>query len=114
MTLADEVLPARALDYDPDVYHSYAIDAAYDPGPYLRRLDIPLLFVFGGRDVNIPTQASVAYLGKLESDYRGTIDVRVYPQLGHPMATWRGLLHGGYPPDYLAFYGEWAQSQITR
>lgn len=110
--LADEVLPAKAKEYDADFYHSYAIDAVYDPARYMRQIDISLLFVFGGVDVNIPTQDSVAFLETFKGEYRGNIDVRVYPELGHPMATWRGLFHGGYPPDYLTFVGEWAQSQI--
>jgi pimeloyl-ACP methyl ester carboxylesterase len=110
---ADEVLPEKVRDYDPDFYRSYAIDATYDPDIYLRQIDIPLLYVFGGRDVNIPTARSVEYLELLKNDYRGTVDIRVYPKLGHPLATWRGVFHGGYPPDYLSFSGEWAQSQLS-
>ena len=113
MALANEVLPEKVRDYDADFYRSYAIDANYDPDIYLRQIDIPLLYVFGGRDVNVPTDESVAYLESLKSDYTGLIDIRVYPQLGHSMATWKGVFHGGYPPDYLSFVGEWAQSHIT-
>ena len=109
---ADEVLPEKVRDYDADFYRGYAIDATYDPDIYLRKIDIPLLYVFGGRDVNVPTTRSVEYLESLKSDYRGSIDIRVYPTLGHPLATWRGVFHGGYPPDYLSFSGEWARSQI--
>ena len=112
--LADEVLPEKTKEYDPDFYRSYAIDAAYDPAVYLRQIDIPLLYVFGGRDVNIPTADSVAFLERFEDEYAGTIDVHVYPELGHPMATWRGLLHGGYPPDYLSMSGRWAESKAER
>jgi len=112
--LADEALPEKVREYDADFYRTYAIDATYDPDRYLRQIDVPLLYIFGGRDVNVPTRESVAYLEKLKVDYPATIDVRVYPELGHPMATWRGLFHGGYPPDYLTFVGEWAQSQVTR
>ena len=108
--LADEVLPARLRDYDADFYRSYAIDASYDPGYYLRQIDIPMLYIFGGRDVNVPTDESVAYLEEFRNDYRGTIDIHVYPNLGHSMATWRGIFHGGYPPDYLEFVGQWALS----
>ncbi len=111
--LASEVMPEKVRDYDADFYRSYAIDATYDPDTYLRQIDIPLLYVFGGRDVNIPTRESVAYLESLQSDYSGLIDIRVYPELGHSMATWKGVFHGGYPPDYLSFAGEWAQSQTT-
>ncbi len=109
---ADENLPEQAQE-DAEFFRSFAADAAYDPVEHLRRIDVPLLYVFGGRDVNIPTQRSVEFLEAFRSEYAGTIDVRVYPDLGHPMATWRGILHGGYPPDYLAFVGDWAQQQAS-
>ena len=112
--LADEVLPEKVRNYDADFYRSYAIDATYDPDLFLRQLDIPLLYVFGGRDVNVPTERSVAYLELLRTDYSGIIDIKVYPQLGHSMATWNGVFHGGYPPDYLSYVGKWAQSHIAR
>jgi len=112
--LADELLPEKTKTYEPDFYRSYAIDATYDPAVYLQQIDVPLLYVFGGRDVNIPTAESVAFLEGFRYEYAGTIDVRVYPELGHPMATWRGLLHGGYPPDYLAISGTWARSKVGR
>ena len=105
---ADEFLPEKAQE-DAEFFRSFAADAAYDPAEDLRRIDIPLLYVFGGRDVNIPTQRSVEFLETFRDEYAGTIDIRVYPDLGHPMATWRGILHGGYPPDYLAYVGDWAK-----
>jgi len=108
---AGELLPEKAAKYDPDFYRSYAIDASYDPPSYLRQLDIPLLYVFSGADVNIPTEKSVAFLEKFRKEYGGTIDIHVYPGLDHPMATWRGFLHGGYPPDYLSRVGKWIQSK---
>ena len=80
----------------------------------MRKIDIPLLYVFGGRDVNIPTERSVEFLEAFRSEYGGTLDIHVYPELGHPMATWRGILHGGYPPDYLAYVGKWAQEKVIR
>jgi pimeloyl-ACP methyl ester carboxylesterase len=108
---AAEALPEKARDYDADFYRSYAIDASYEPEDDLRKIDIPLLYVFGGRDVNIPTDDSVNFLEGFKEDYAGSIDILVYPELGHPMVTWRGLFHGGYPPDFLAYVGNWAQSQ---
>ena len=111
--VANEVLPEQVRDYDANFYRSYAIDATYDPDLYLRQIDVPLLYVFAGRDVNVPTEESVAYLEALRQDYAGTIDIRVYPELGHSLATWRGIFHGGYPSDYLAYVGEWARSHTS-
>lgn len=111
---AADILAEKLQDYDPDFYHSYAIDANCNPADYLRQLDIPLLYIFGGVDVNIPTADSVAFLEEFEKEYRGSIDVVVYPDLGHPLATWRGILHAGNEPDYLAVLGSWARQQITQ
>ncbi len=110
--VADKVLPEKVRDYDAAFYRGYAIDASYDPAIYLQQIDIPLLYIFGGRDINVPTQESVTYLEGLKSDYAGSIDIRVYPDLGHSLATWRGIFHGGYPPDYFPFVSEWALSQL--
>ena len=112
--IADQVLPERAREYDADFYRRFSIDAAHVPAEQLRQIDIPLLYVFGGRDVNIPTERSVEFLEAFKNEYGGTIDIHVYPELGHSMATWRGMFHGGYPPDYLAYVGKWAQEKVSR
>lgn len=109
---ASDFLPQKAMDYDPDAYAEFAADAAYDPGEYLRRIDIPLLYVLGGKDVNVPTKDVVSFLESFRDEYPGTIDIRVYPDLGHALATWRGIFHGGYAPDYLSFVGQWAESRV--
>jgi pimeloyl-ACP methyl ester carboxylesterase len=111
---AGELLPATAMPFDAAWYRSFAIDADYVPANYLRQIDIPLLYIFGGMDVNVPTDRSVGFLNQFEAEYASTIDVVVYPELGHAMATWRGLLHAGYPPDYLEYVGEWAQRQVRQ
>jgi fermentation-respiration switch protein FrsA (DUF1100 family) len=109
---ATDFLPQEAMDYDPEAYAEFAADAAYDPGAYLRQIDIPLLYVLGGKDINVPTKNVVAFLENFRDTYQGTVDLRVYPDLGHALATWRGIFHGGYTPDYLSFVGQWAESQI--
>jgi len=108
-----EVVPERVMDYDAKAYRRFAVNAEYAPEQYLRQLDIPLLYVFGGEDVNIPTQAGIEFLKALEDDYPAQLDVLVYPALGHSLVTWSGALSAGYPPEYLDYVGKWAQRAIT-
>lgn len=109
---AEEVMYDSVADYDPGYYRMMAARSAYDPGAWLRRLDIPLYYVFAGRDINVPTADSVAYLESLRADYPAQIAVHVYPELGHSLFTWTGLLTAGYPPDFLQRVGSWAESQL--
>ena len=110
---AAEALPTQVMDYDADTYRSFAVDASYVPEHYLRQIEIPLLYVFGGTDVNVPTEQSLAFLEQFELEYRSTIDTVLSPDLGHSLVTWRGLLHVGYPPDFMHQVGEWAQQVVN-
>ena len=56
----DEKLP----DYG-ELYRSQAKSVGYDPQPYIEQLNIPMLYIFGENDENIPTTASVRYLENL-------------------------------------------------
>jgi uncharacterized protein len=55
--------------------------SGFDPEPYLKRLDIPALWLFGGADRNVPPVQSVAELRALKDDKDWTI--RVFPGAGH-------------------------------
>ena len=94
--------------YEPEAYARFAESAAYDPTPWLERLDIPMLYVFGELDINVPTAASAAYLDRLRADQGKDVTVLVLPDVGHALYTWRGLFGAGYPPGYLDFLGSWA------
>ena len=109
---ADRVMNPQLGDYDPEFYSTFAAKSAYDPDPFLRRIDIPLLYIFGELDINVPTAQSVEYLEALRERYPSEIAIYVYPGLNHSLFTWRGLLHGGYPPDYLDRVGDWARAKV--
>ena len=56
--------------------------AGFDVVPYLRRMNVPTLWLLGGRDQEIPLAASLALLNQLKAagkDYT----IRVYPQANH-------------------------------
>jgi pimeloyl-ACP methyl ester carboxylesterase len=56
--------------------------SGFDVRPYLGRLDVPVLWLLGGRDKEIPLRASLAILDRFKragKDYT----VKVYPAAGH-------------------------------
>lgn len=102
-----EVLPV----YDADFYQKFA-NYSYDPASYLKEINIPMLYVFGELDVNVPTAQSVAFLETFREEYKKNITIRVLPGVGHTLIAWKGLLEAGYQPGYLDFIGSWAAQQV--
>jgi len=72
-----------------DVSVSYIADISYDPTPYLERLDIPMLYLYGRHDVNIPTAISVARLAELAEQGK-PFTTFVFEDEGHEL--------GGFTP----------------
>ena len=57
---------------------------AYDPGPALRALRVPLLALYGDLDLQVPADPSVQALERLRtSEMDSPVTVRVFPQLNH-------------------------------
>ncbi len=107
-------LPTSLPEYDPERYARLASNFSYDPTPFLRELDVPMLWVFGENDINVPTARSVAVLEQLRSEFDRHITVKVYPDVGHSLMTWRGVANAGYVGGYLDFIGSWAQEYAER
>jgi len=93
-------MPLRSELPDDDSARRLGRRVAYDPTPFLRRLRVPALYVFGGTDVNIPTARSVETLERLRPEHPG-LDWAVFDDLGHSLMSWRGLLHAGFDPRYV-------------
>jgi hypothetical protein len=109
---ASEVLAEKLGPYDAVTYAAYAADLAYDPSPFLRQLDIPLYYAYGGQDINVPTDECVAELQRIIAAQGKDIGITVYPHVGHTLVTWRGLLTMGYVPGYLETLSRWTSSQV--
>ncbi len=107
-------LPASLPEYDPERYARLASNFSYDPTPFLRELDVPMLWVFGENDLNVPTARSVAVLEQLRSEFDRDITAKVYPDVGHSLMTWRGVANAGYVGGYLDLIGSWAQEYAER
>ena len=110
--LADEVLPEQVRPYEAEIYAAFAADFAYDPGPYLTAIDVPMYYAFGETDVNVPTLESVGFLEVLREEYDKDISYTVFEGVGHPLAGWSGLLTAGYVPEFLDIVETWTVEQV--
>lgn len=110
--LADEVLPEQVRPYEMEFYTNFAADASYDPGPFLKSIDIPMYYAFGETDVNVPTVQSVEFLEVLREEYDKNISYMVFDGVGHALANWTGVLTAGYVPQYLEIVESWTVEQV--
>lgn len=99
---SDSRLPARLEPVPP----SYAQDIAYNPAPFLQRLQTPMLYVFGSEDVNVPTAWCVTRLQTLK-DAGYPVSFHVFDGEGHELG---GVGVGGYEfvPGYARLLGDFA------
>jgi len=77
---------------------SFQGNPGFDPLPYLRRVTVPMLWLYGADDRSIPAQASVAIHDALKREVDARFTVHVYPGAGHALtpAIW---------PDVFAWLG---------
>lgn len=107
-------LPAELEKYEPQRYAQIAADVSYDSTEALRELDLPMLWVFGENDVNVPTTRSVAVLEQLKNERKRDITIKVYPGVGHSLMSWSGITSAGYVGGYLELIGSWAEDHADR
>ena len=111
---AESVLAEELRPYDVEWYARFAANTTYDPDSFLKAIDVPMLYVFGGLDVNVPTEQSIAYLESLVAQHGKNITIHVFPDVGHSLATWKGALNAGYVPGYLDLVASWPAEQLGR
>ncbi|NER13580.1 prolyl oligopeptidase family serine peptidase [Leptobacterium flavescens] len=108
-----EFFGPQLQEYDPDLYAVRAAKYSYDPQPFLEEIDIPMLYLYGGKDINVPTEASVKYLERLRAEMGKDITFRVFPDAGHYMYRWKAFpVEGFYQKGYLDLIGDWAEMQL--
>ena len=82
----------------------------HDPRPALERLVCPLLAIFGGEDLVVPVEESIAVFRAARADRLGDLDVHTLPGGNH-------RLQGGDPPTlhpaYAATLGDWIIRQVS-
>jgi len=57
--------------------------SGFDPRPYLEKLDLPALWLFGGADRNVPPVQSVALLRSIKRERGKDWTIVVFPGAGH-------------------------------
>lgn len=67
---------------------SEAESNSFDPLPYLERMDVPSLWLYGELDEDQPTELSVATLKGLDG---GRITIEVFPGIGHDVTQYADL-----------------------
>jgi pimeloyl-ACP methyl ester carboxylesterase len=91
------------------------IDRLYDPVQTLAKLDVPSLWIFGGKDSSAPTQWSVDELRKLQADNK-PIEYFIYPDAEHGITRFKQKDDGervtlGYEEGYFRQQLEWYRKQ---
>ncbi len=74
------VVPATLTQVSPAERHRLS----YDPTPFLRQTAVPMLYVYGSDDINVPTQLCVANLTALQAD-GASVSFHVFEGAGHEL-----------------------------
>lgn len=102
-------------EYDAEEYSVRASKYAYDPYPFLTQIDIPMLYIMAGQDVNVPFESSVALLEELRQELDKDITIHAYPEADHYLYRWDMFpLEGLYVSGYLDLIETWATAQTRR
>lgn len=82
----------------------------YDPLPVLESLDVPTLWILGGRDTEAPMAATLAILESLQERGR-PVDVAVFPSAEHGIIDVEGEGEArrmlGHSPGYFGLTAHW-------
>jgi dienelactone hydrolase len=84
-----------------------------DPLPWIRKLRIPALWLYGGRDEHIPSRLSVRRLDPMTREPRRDFAVRLFPHANHALVqtstglTSEMLRSDHYAPDLFAVVRAW-------
>jgi pimeloyl-ACP methyl ester carboxylesterase len=96
--------------YDAELYRSFAAYIAYDPQPFIERLNIPMLYIFAENDEAVPTEDAVSYLQSLPHREGRDIEISVIPGVKHDMLSFAALLSGS-APGFINVIGPWATAR---
>lgn len=112
-TAADWYLPPASQVYqhgsDEWQYHMTFLD--FDALPLLRGLEMPMLFIHGGKDRSYPTELSVNRLQELNSDPDRDMTVVTYPGADHGIMT-RQLPWPRYADGYIEHTVSWVVNKV--
>jgi pimeloyl-ACP methyl ester carboxylesterase len=87
--------------------------SGFDPAPSLRKLGIPVLWLYGSDDRNVPTELCLERLQALKPGHDFTWDV--FPTAHTPLVLPTGLLSSlpqspGFEPGFFPAIGDWLRN----
>ncbi len=107
---------AQAKVVVPKMFETF-IDPFYDPVPTLEALDIPMLWLLGGEDIEAPTGPTIAVLARLEREGK-PVTTRIFPGADHGIIEF--AIRAGrrvrtrYAPGYFDAMADWVTQQVRR
>ncbi len=108
-----ESLANESPDGDLDAFADEAADVGrggYDPRPWLRDLEVPGLWLYGARDVNVPVKTCVELLQNLVDALEKDFTYIVYPNGDHGLRDY----DTGDPINYVVDLLEWFDVVVGR
>ena len=91
-----------------------------DPIPWIGKLRIPALWVYGGRDENVPPRLSVRRLAPVARGPGRDFTIRIFPNANHALVetktglTSEMLRSDTFAPGLFAFVGAWLRAHGLR
>lgn len=86
----------------------------YDSFETLKKLDIPMLWVLGGKDIEAPNEVTIAELERLRAAGK-PIDLEIYPDADHGIVEFEEKagerVYTRYSPGYFELESEWVREQ---
>ena len=79
--------------------------SGYDPTQWIQKLSVPVLWLYGGRDLNQPAGTSIELLRGLSVGH--DFAVQLFPDASHSLFDERGFPPGLFPaaPEWLRRHG---------
>ena len=90
-----------------------------DPMPWIRKLRIPALWVYGGRDEHVPPRLSVRRLAPVAREPGRDFSIRVFPNANHALVetktglTSEMLRSDHFAPGMFAFVRRWLRARVV-
>jgi len=97
--LSEEEIRRRMVEFDGP--------HGYDPASTLEAMNVPSLWILGGRDRSVPTELTVRKLQDIQERHPGRLEFHVFPEGNHSLRE----ADTGRSIDYWAPIHEWLQEQ---
>jgi len=102
---AKKALPEMLKSFDP----------FYDPVPTLEKLNIPMLWILGGKDIEAPPEVTIAVLERLRTELGKPLETVIFPHADHGIVEFeekdRKRIKTNYADGYFSTMTDWLRRQ---